>query len=228
VSVFAAEGLTKAFAGRAILRDIALEVSPGDAVAIMGESGTGKTTLLRCLAGFEHAEAGRIAVGDCVLDHTARPHAFRIAARALRRRVGLVFQGWHLFSHRSVLENVMEGPVYVRGIAPAQARAAALELLGNVGVGHRAHAFAHELSGGEQQRVALARALAMDPAVLLLDEPTSALDDARIAQLTGLLRGFLRAGLAIITVTHDASFAKAIAPRVLTLAEAGLRVRSSS
>jgi ABC-type polar amino acid transport system ATPase subunit len=220
---FAVAGLRKEVAGRELFRDVALALDAGEAVAVMGESGTGKTTLLRCLTGFEQGAAGVVTTGALRLDHAARADQFRAAARALRLRVGLVFQSCHLFSHRSVLANVMEGPLVVRSVPAAAARATALTLLEQVGVAHRAAAFPHELSGGEQQRVAIARALAMEPAVLLLDEPTSALDEGRVGQLLELLAGLRRGGLAIVAVTHDADFATALAPRVLSLAAGVLR-----
>jgi L-cystine transport system ATP-binding protein len=218
-SVLSVQGLRKAWQGREIFTDVDLELAPAEAVAIMGASGTGKTTLLRCLTGLDRADAGQVVAGDVRLDHhNASAGHFRSEARALRRRVGMVFQGYHLFSHRSVVANVMEGPLVVRHMAEPAARTAALALLGQVGVAHRADAFPHQLSGGEQQRVAIARALAMEPQVLLLDEPTSALDEERVAQLIDLLRGLARTGLAVVAVTHDPDFAAALATRTLTLA----------
>lgn len=216
-------GLGKRFEGRVIFRDVDLAVEPGAAVAIMGESGAGKTTLLRCVNGLERADTGKVTVGGVDLLAGDAPERFRSAALAIRRRVGFVFQGWHLFAHRTVLENVMEGPVHVRRDPVDEARPRALALLERVGVGHRAGAWPHALSGGEQQRVAIARALAMDPEVLLLDEPTSALDEARAGSLTRMLRGFVQAGLALVTVTHDAAFARTLATRTLRLEDGRLR-----
>ena len=216
-AVFEVKGLRKAFAGREIFSEVGFALGAREAVAIMGASGSGKTTLLRCLTGFEQADRGTVQAGDVILDHAAAPVAFQAAALALRRQVGLVFQSSQLFSHRSVVANVMEGPLVVRRVPAAEARASALALLDRVGVAHRAAAYPHQLSGGEQQRVAIARALAMQPSVLLLDEPTSALDEARIEQLVALLGGLRDSGLALVTVTHDPRFAAALAPRVLTL-----------
>jgi polar amino acid transport system ATP-binding protein len=232
--VFAVEGLRKAWSGREIFVDVNLTLGRGEAVAIMGASGTGKTTLLRCLTGLDQADGGRIVVAGAAgespttLDHAATATHFRGQARLLRQRVGMVFQGWHLFSHRTVLANVMEGPLIVSGASAAAARATAQTLLEQVGVAHRADAHPNRLSGGEQQRVAIARALAMAPQVLLLDEPTSALDEARVAQLIELLGGLVRGGLALAAVTHDPDFAAALAPRVLLLQEGRLAPRPVS
>jgi ABC-type polar amino acid transport system ATPase subunit len=207
-------GLGKSFSGRCLFRDVEIAIVPGEAVAIMGASGTGKTTFLRCLNGLERADTGTVEVGGVRLDADEGAERFRAAALAIRRRVGFVFQGWHLFSHRTVLQNVMEGPVHVRQEPVAEAQERAIVLLEQVGVGHRASAWPHELSGGEQQRAAIARALAMRPEVLLLDEPTSALDEARAESLRDMLRLLVDEGLAILTVTHDAPFARRLATRV--------------
>jgi polar amino acid transport system ATP-binding protein len=215
-------GLGKSFGGRALFRDVDLAVGPGEAVTLMGPSGTGKTTFLRCLNGLERADAGTVTAGGATLEARYHHEEFARAALELRRRVGFVFQGWHLFTHRTVLENVMEGPVYVRRESVEVARRRALELLARVGIGDRASAWPHELSGGEQQRTAIARALAMQPEALLLDEPTSALDEARVASLTVLLKELVVAGLALVTVTHDTPFARALSTRILELREGQL------
>jgi polar amino acid transport system ATP-binding protein len=211
-------GLGKSFGERVLFSAIDLAVQPGEAVTLMGPSGTGKTTLLRCLNGLERADVGTVAAGGVTLDARHEHERFAREALALRRRVGFVFQGWHLFTHRTVLANVMEGPLHVRREPAAQARRRALELIERVGVGHRAEAWPHQLSGGEQQRIAIARALAMQPEVLLLDEPTSALDEARVASLTELLKELVATGLALVTVTHDGPFARALSTRIFTLA----------
>jgi ABC-type polar amino acid transport system ATPase subunit len=217
-----AHALCKSHDGRIILREVSLAVVPGEAIAVMGASGTGKTTLLRCLDGLEQADSGIVSLGEVTVDHRDPPDRFRPAVLALRRRLGFVFQGWHLFSNRTVVENVMEGPVHVRGTAPDEARVRALQLLEQVGVAHRAAAYPHQISGGEQQRAAIARALAMDPEVLLLDEPTSALDDAREERLVELLRSLVQGGLALVAVTHDAEFARRLDGRVYRLEEGRL------
>jgi polar amino acid transport system ATP-binding protein len=217
VSVLLVEGLSKSFQARPIFTDVSLALEAGEAVTIVGPSGTGKTTLLRCLDGLERADRGAVSVAGHRLEAGDRPERFAAAALAIRRSMGLVFQGCHLFSHRTVLENVMEGPLHVRREPLQEARRRADELLETVGIAHRAGARPRELSGGEQQRAAIARALAMQPQVLLLDEPTSALDSDRIGQLVTLLRRLGQGGLAIAAVTHDRTFAHALASRCYRL-----------
>jgi polar amino acid transport system ATP-binding protein len=220
--VLKVSGLCKSHGGRDIFRDVSFTVEPGQAAAVMGASGTGKTTLLRCIDGFEQADAGQVSVAEALVDHRAPSDSFHLAVVALRRQVGFVFQGWHLFSNRTVLQNVMEGPLFVRGTPPVQARQRGLQLLEQVGVAHRCDAFPHQLSGGEQQRAAIARALAMDPQVLLLDEPTSALDDARAERLVELLRQLVAGGLTLVSVTHDGGFARRLGGRVFVLEDGRL------
>jgi polar amino acid transport system ATP-binding protein len=209
------KGLCKKLGGQTVLDGVSLRVEAGEAVAIMGPSGAGKTTLLRCLNGLERADAGTVRVGTDELAPAA-PDYERALAR-IRRRVGFVFQQWHLFANRTVLGNVIEAPVQVARQTKADATARARALLERVGIAHRAAAYPHELSGGEQQRAAIARALAMSPEVLLLDEPTSALDPERALDLVALLKGLLTDGLALIAVTHDDRFAQALGGRVVSL-----------
>ena len=217
MSALETRDLRKSFGGRAVFAGVNLRLLRGTATALVGPSGAGKTTLLRCLNGLELADAGEVRVGEYAIVAGSSPHALHVAVRAIRPHVGFVFQGSHLFSHRTVLENVMEGPRFVKREPAAAARARAEELLEKVGVQHRAHAYPRELSGGEQQRTAIARALAMRPEVLLLDEPTSALDAARGERLAELLRALVAEGLALLTVTHSEAFAAALAARVLRL-----------
>ena len=217
MSALVTRGLAKAYAGRVLFEDVSISIARGEAVALTGPSGTGKTTLLRCLDGLELADRGDVIVGDACI-RAADTAAARVAAvAAVRRRVGFVFQGNHLFSHRTVLENTMEGPLYVRREPRQRAEARARSLLEKVGIAHRSAAYPRSLSGGEQQRAAIARALAMEPEILLLDEPTSALDDERAESLAELLRALVREGLAALTVTHDTAFASALGARALRL-----------
>jgi polar amino acid transport system ATP-binding protein len=207
--------LTKRLGAHTVLDSVSLRVAPREAVAVMGPSGSGKTTLLRCLNGLERPDTGTIKVGPDELSPSS-PDYDVVLAR-IRRRVGFVFQQWHLFRNRTVLGNVIEAPVHVARESEPEATARARTLLDRVGIAHRAAAYPHELSAGEQQRAAIARALAMSPEVLLMDEPTSALDPERVGELTELLRGLVAEGLALLAVTHDPEFARELGGRVLTL-----------
>ena len=215
-----AVGLTKRLGARTILDGVSLRVAAGEAVAVMGPSGAGKTTLLRCLDGLERADAGTVRVGDVAFGPGAADYE-RAVAR-VRRKIGFVFQTWHLFPHLSVLENVVEAPVHVERRAPAEAARQARALIERVGIAARADARPHELSGGEQQRAAIARALAREPRALLMDEPTSALDGERVGELVALLRSLCAEGLALLFVTHDEPFARALAHRVILLRDGRL------
>jgi polar amino acid transport system ATP-binding protein len=220
-------GLTKRLDGRTVLDGISLGVPRGQTVAINGPSGAGKTTLLRCLNGLDRPDAGTVRVGDTTWGPGQLGFGSERHLQDLRRRVGFVFQQWNLFANRSVLGNVIEAPMHVIGRSRADATATAHVLLNRVGIGHRATARPHQLSGGEQQRAAIARALAMDPEVLLLDEPTSALDPARVDDLLALLAGLAAGGLTLITVTHDFRVAPALRARVVAL-DHGRIVRDSA
>jgi polar amino acid transport system ATP-binding protein len=221
------EKLAKAYEGGApILRGVDVTFRKGEVAVIAGPSGAGKSTLLRCINGLESFDAGTIRVNDAALGPGSHPGNARALA-AIRARVGFVFQTWNLFAHRTALANVMEAPVHVRKIAPKEARARAESLLERVGLAHRAGAYPHELSGGEQQRVAIARALAMDPEALLLDEPTSALDPSRKGEVLAVLRGLAASGMTMILVTHDLAFAREVAKRAVVL-EGGVVVRDGA
>jgi ABC-type polar amino acid transport system ATPase subunit len=206
---------------RAILCGITLEAGRGELVAIMGASGSGKTTILRACAGLEPFQSGRIAVGAATLAGNAPLSP--ATARLLRRQVGMVFQFHCLFEHLTAIDNVCLAPVHAHGVGPPEARRRGHDLLTAFGVEHRAHALPRELSGGEAQRVAIARALAVDPPVLLMDEPTASLDPERRAELGELLQGLLGQGRTLLIATHDEEFARGWATRVVRL-DAG-RVR---
>lgn len=210
---------------RAVLRGIDLDVEPGEICALMGSSGAGKTTLMRCVAALQSFSAGSISIGEVQLVPGAVPPQSRLGA--LRKRVGMVFQQHALFEHLSALDNVMLAPTHAHGWARGRAEEVARSLLASLGVEHRADAFPRQLSGGEAQRVAIARALAPDPALLLLDEPTAALDPARRGALGETLRGLAGQGRSLMLTTHDVDFARAFADRVVVLAD-GLLVESGS
>jgi polar amino acid transport system ATP-binding protein len=202
---------------RGVLEEVTFDVPRGELVTLMGPSGSGKTTILRVVAGLEPFQSGTVQVEDLAIDSGAwlAPPALR----ALRRKVGMVFQFHHLFEHLPAIKNVWLAPVHAYGVPLPDAERRARVLLAALGVEHRAAALPRELSGGEAQRVAIARALAVDPPLLLMDEPTASLDQARRMELRDLLRGLLRDGRTLIVATHDEEFARGCATRVLRVRE---------
>ncbi|SFH72660.1 polar amino acid transport system ATP-binding protein [Collimonas sp. OK307] len=201
----------KCFGKQEVLKGVSLQVAAGEVVCLIGPSGSGKSTVLRCINGLETYEAGDILIeGERVDSKSATIHQ-------LRTHVGMVFQRFNLFPHRTVLENVMEGPIYVNKIDPAIARKEALVLLAKVGLEQRADAYPNQLSGGQQQRVAIARALAMKPKAILFDEPTSALDPELVGEVLAVMRTLANDGMTMIVVTHEMGFARDVADRVCFL-----------
>ncbi|EIP6153777.1 L-cystine ABC transporter ATP-binding protein YecC [Salmonella enterica] len=213
MSAIEVTNLVKKFHGQTVLHGIDLEVKPGEVVAIIGPSGSGKTTLLRCINLLEQPEAGTIKVGDIIID-TARPFSQQKGLiRQLRQHVGFVFQSFNLFPHRTVLENIIEGPVIVKG--EPKAEATALELLAKVGLAGKETRYPRRLSGGQQQRVAIARALAMRPEVILFDEPTSALDPELVGEVLNTIRQLAQEKRTMVIVTHEMGFARDVADRAI-------------
>ncbi|MBJ6761664.1 amino acid ABC transporter ATP-binding protein [Myxococcaceae bacterium JPH2] len=208
--------LRKRYDGQAVLDGVSATFARGEVVALVGPSGGGKSTFLRCLNGLESFDAGSVRVGLDTLGPGCGRSQGAVLGR-IRQRVGFVFQQWHLFAHRTALGNVIEAPMFVRGLGAREATERGRALLARVGLSHRESAYPAALSGGEQQRVAIARALAMDPEVLLLDEPTSALDPERVGELVDLLAGLRAEGLTMVAVTHEMRFARELASRVLVL-----------
>jgi ABC-type polar amino acid transport system ATPase subunit len=202
---------------REILAGASFEVARGELVALMGPSGSGKTTMLRVIAGLESFQSSSIQMEDVAL--SGGNGSVPAALRALRRKVGMVFQFHHLFEHLPTLKNVYLAPVHAHGVPLRDAERRARELLAALGVEHRAAALPRELSGGEAQRVAIARALAVDPPLLLMDEPTASLDPARRTELRDLLQGLTRQGRTLLVATHDEDFARGCATRVLRVNE---------
>lgn len=203
--------LHKSFGDHAVLKGVSLRVDRGEVVCLIGPSGSGKSTVLRCINGLESYEGGEVKVFGQQVDRTSD------SIHELRGSLGMVFQRFNLFGHRTVLENVMEGPVYVKRMPRAQARAEALALLDKVGLSEKASAYPAQLSGGQQQRVAIARALAMKPEAMLFDEPTSALDPELVGDVLQVMRALADEGMTMIVVTHEMSFAREVADRVCFL-----------
>jgi ABC-type polar amino acid transport system ATPase subunit len=223
-------GLCKAFSGTPVLGGVDASVEEGKIVALLGASGSGKSTLLRCLNGLETFDSGTLEVAGFKLEPGA--HDARLL-QALRGKVGMVFQEFHLFSHLSVLDNVTLAPRVARGIARGAAEARARELLAQVGLAERAAAMPRQLSGGQKQRVAIARALAQGVRVLLLDEPTSALDPELREEVREVLRRVARgahdsSGLTILLVTHEHALAHELADEIWTLDAGKIVAKSES
>ncbi len=203
------------------LRDVDLDVARGEVVVVVGASGSGKSTLCRCINRLETIDTGRITI-----DGVALPEEGRDLAR-LRADVGMVFQSFNLFAHKTVLQNVTLGPIRVRGLSRTDAQSRARALLERVGVGHKEDSHPAELSGGQQQRVAIARALAMEPKVMLFDEPTSALDPEMIKEVLDVMAGLAREGMTMVVVTHEMGFARQAADRVVFM-DAGQIIESGT
>jgi glutamate transport system ATP-binding protein len=210
------DGVNKWFGELHVLKDINVTVSRGEVVVVIGPSGSGKSTLCRAINRLETIDEGSIS-----LDGTPLPQEGKELAN-LRAEVGMVFQSFNLFAHKTILENVALGPIKVRGTKPAEAEARARELLDRVGVGQQAGKYPAQLSGGQQQRVAIARALAMEPKVMLFDEPTSALDPEMISEVLDVMVDLAKRGMTMVVVTHEMGFARTAADRVLFMSDGAI------
>ena len=213
-------GVAKAFGTTTVLRRIDFTADEGTATVLLGPSGSGKTTVLRSLNVLETPDAGRVSIGDASVDFGTLPTDKRERRRqvaALRAQSGMVFQSHNLFPHKTVLENLIEGPVQVQQRAVDDAVADARRLLEQVGLEAREDAYPAQLSGGQQQRVGIARALALKPKVVLLDEPTSALDPELVGEVLAVIRDLAREGWTLMIVTHEVRFARDVADQVLFL-----------
>jgi polar amino acid transport system ATP-binding protein len=211
-------GVSKQFGPNVVLDNVDLRVTKGEILVVIGPSGSGKTTMLRCLIGLVDIDRGRMEIdGACVVDlrpgHTTPKASTADAIR--RRKLGMVFQSFNLFPHRTALENVIEGPVYVRKVPRDQAIADGERLLAQVGLAERRNHYPAQLSGGQQQRVAIARALAMRPEVILFDEVTSALDPELTGEVLAVMEELAQQGQTMIVVTHEMGFARQVGDRLL-------------
>ena len=216
------EHLSKSFpGGTEVLKDISLEIHKGDIVAIIGPSGTGKSTLLRCLNYLTVPSEGRIRIGECTVD--AKSHT-KEEVYALRRKSSMVFQQFNLFKNKTALENVMEALTKVQKMPKAEAEEISKRLLEQVGMGDRMDFYPSKLSGGQQQRVGIARALAVNPEVILFDEPTSALDPEWVKEVLATIQEVAKEGRTMIIVTHEISFARQVANRILFMEEGKIQV----
>jgi len=215
-------GVVKRFGPSTVLDGLSLDVAPGERVALIGPSGSGKSTLLRVVMTLEKIDGGEVEIAGTPVWYVEK-NGTRVPAgdkhlRQMRSRVGMVFQHFHLFPHKTVLGNLTEAPIHVLGKSREAARALAMELLDRVGLGDRAEAWPAQLSGGQKQRVAIARALAMEPEIMLFDEVTSALDPELVGEVLNVLRGLAReTRMTMLIVTHQMHFARDIADRVVLL-----------
>ena len=221
-----ATDIHKGFDGLGVLRGIDLNVEKGEVVALIGPSGSGKSTLLRCLNQLETVDSGTIVLDDITLCRTRGGKLTYADPATLRRitlKMGMVFQSYNLFPHMSVMQNLTDAPMRVKRLTRAQATERARELLAKVGLSDKADQYPYQLSGGQQQRVAIARALCMDPEILCFDEPTSALDPELTQEVLGVMRELARERMTMLVVTHEMSFARDVADRVIFM-EDGLIV----
>ncbi len=214
--------LHKSYGSHEVLKGVSLEAKAGDVISIIGSSGSGKSTFLRCINLLEQPNSGSIVLNGEALKLVASKHGGLKAAdpkqlQRLRSRLSMVFQHFNLWSHMTALENVMEAPVHVLGMSKKDAREKAEHYLAKVGVGHRKDAFPGHMSGGEQQRVAIARALAMEPEVMLFDEPTSALDPELVGEVLKVMQDLALEGRTMVVVTHEMGFAREVSNQLVFL-----------
>ncbi len=216
-------GLVKRHGDLEVLNGVDLDVKRGEVAVLIGPSGSGKSTLLRCINGLEVFQGGSVAIEGAERLEAGCPERVRSRVLAtVRRRVGMVFQAFNLFPHRSVLENVTEAPIHVLGMSKAEAEDRARALLARVGLGEKLDRRPRQLSGGQQQRVAIARALAMGPEVVLFDEPTSALDPEMTGEVLGVMTDLARDGQTMVVVTHAMRFARQVATTVHVLGQGNI------
>lgn len=213
------EKLVKRFGDNTILDGIDMEVGPGEVAAIIGPSGGGKSTFLRCINGLETFQGGSVRINEHLLTPNTHPRRDIAVLSAVRRHVGMVFQQFNLFPHLTVLQNLIEAPLHVLGEKPAEATRRADAMLERMGLTPRRDAYPRDLSGGQQQRVAIARALLMRPEAILFDEPTSALDPVMAGEVLNVMEDLAKEGQTMIVVTHSMSFARRAATRVHVFAD---------
>ena len=221
-----AENLVKSFGDHIVLKGVDLTVQRGQVVVIIGPSGSGKTTLLRCINHLEKIDSGRIYVDGQLVGYRERKGKLVEDSEAniarMRSQMGFVFQRFNLFAHMTALENVIEAPIQVLHQPKGEVTERAMSLLAKVGLADKAHSYPHKLSGGQQQRVAIARALAMNPKLMLFDEPTSALDPELVGEVLKVMRQLAEEGMTMVVVTHEMSFAREVADRVIFMDQASI------
>ncbi|MCU1700622.1 MAG: amino acid transporter ATP-binding protein family [Mycobacterium sp.] len=224
-----AESVCKSFGALKVLKGVTLEIDKGQVLVLVGPSGSGKSTFLRCINHLEQVNAGRLYVDGDLIGYRERGDKLhemppREAAKQ-RRNIGMVFQHFNLFPHRTALDNIIEAPIQVKGIKKAAAIARGKDLLEQVGLAEKATAYPAQLSGGQQQRVAIARALAMDPKLMLFDEPTSALDPELVGEVLAVMKKLASEGMTMVVVTHEMGFAREVADQIVFM-DGGVIVES--
>ena len=226
-----AESVCKNFGALRVLKGITLEVGKGQVLVMVGPSGSGKSTFLRCINHLEQVNAGRLYVDGDLIGYREKKRGDKLYeisprdAAKQRRDIGMVFQHFNLFPHRTALENLVEAPVHVKGVKKADAVARAKDLLDQVGMAEKATAYPAQLSGGQQQRVAIARALAMNPKLMLFDEPTSALDPELVGEVLEVMKKLAAEGMTMVVVTHEMGFAREVANQLVFM-DGGVVVES--
>ena len=226
-----AESVCKNFGALQVLKGITLEVGKGQVLVMVGPSGSGKSTFLRCINHLEQVNAGRLYVDGDLIGYREKKRGDKLYeisprdAAKQRRDIGMVFQHFNLFPHRTALENLVEAPIHVKGVKKADAVARAKDLLDQVGMAEKATAYPAQLSGGQQQRVAIARALAMNPKLMLFDEPTSALDPELVGEVLEVMKKLAQEGMTMVVVTHEMGFAREVADQLVFM-DGGVVVES--
>lgn len=210
------ENVHKSFGYLEVLKGVNFSVAPREVVCVIGPSGSGKSTLLRCINQLEHVNQGRIYIDGEELTHP------KTDINLIRQQVGMVFQLFNLFPHKTTLENITLAPIKIKGMEKAAAHKLAMELLGKVGLIDKAHVYPGNLSGGQKQRVAIARALAMQPKVMLFDEPTSALDPEMVGEVLAVMKDLALEGMTMVVVTHEMGFAREVGDRVVFMDEGSI------
>jgi len=219
--IISVKHLHKSFGSNMVLTDVCVDIYSQEVVVVIGPSGSGKSTFLRCLNLLEQPQSGEILIeGTSLMDKNTK-------INDIRTELGMVFQQFNLFPHKSVIENIMLAPVQVRKWTPEKARAKAMELLDKVGLSEKAEVYPASLSGGQAQRVAIARALAMEPKIMLFDEPTSALDPEMVGEVLAVMQDLAREGMTMVVVTHEMGFAREVGDRVLFM-EQGIVVEEGT
>ena len=218
--VLEVQGLYKSFSGEPVLQDVSFNLNQGEILAILGRSGAGKTTILRCINNLTKCDRGTIKVDDmylCREENGATVYANPSTMLKIRKNLGMVFQNFNLFPHMSVVQNIVEAPINVFGMPKQKAHEKAAELLEMLGLSDKADSYPFELSGGQKQRVAIARACALNPKIMCIDEPTSALDPELREGIASIIENLAKDGMGILIITHDMNFAKRVATRIIFL-----------